>query len=160
MNRGDVVEVDWQYSDMTGGKVRPAVVVQADYLNGLIDDTILVQITSKKHGIPGTEVELDPSVETTSGLSKSCVASCINIRTFDQALVLRTIGVLSDAAMQQIEASLKMVMEIRLQRYGTHAGTTACQDQLPRHDGAELRPRRRLADPACARSGRPEGRIG
>jgi len=48
MNRGDVVEVDWQYSDMSGGKVRPAVVVQADFLNGLIDDTILVQITSKK----------------------------------------------------------------------------------------------------------------
>ncbi len=113
MKRGDIVEVDWQYSDMTGGKVRPAVVVQADYLNGLIDDTILVQITSKKHGIPGTEVELDPAVETASGLSKSCVVSCINIRTFDQRLVLRTVGMLSDAAMQDIEACLKTVMEIR-----------------------------------------------
>jgi mRNA-degrading endonuclease toxin of MazEF toxin-antitoxin module len=113
MNRGEVVEVDWQYSDMTGGKVRPAVVVQADFLNGLLDDTILVQITSKKHGIPGTEVDLDPAVETASGLSKVCVASCVNIRTFDQTLVLRTIGVLSDAAMQQIEACLKTVLVIR-----------------------------------------------
>jgi mRNA interferase MazF len=113
MNRGDVVEVDWQYSDMTGGKVRPAVVVQADYLNGLIDDTILVQITSRKHGLPGTEVVLDPAVETASGLSKSCVASCMNIRTFDQRLVLRTIGVLSDAALRQIEACLKQVLELR-----------------------------------------------
>jgi mRNA-degrading endonuclease toxin of MazEF toxin-antitoxin module len=113
MNRGEVVEVDWQYSDMTGGKVRPAVVVQADFLNGLIDDTILVQITSTKHGIPGTEVELDPAVETASGLSKVCVAACANIRTFDETLVLRTVGVLSDAAMQQIEASLKTVLAIR-----------------------------------------------
>jgi mRNA-degrading endonuclease toxin of MazEF toxin-antitoxin module len=113
MIRGEVIEVDWQYSDMTGGKVRPAVVVQADYLNGLIDDTILVQITSRKHGLPGTEVDLDPAVETSWGLSKACVASCINIRTFDQALVLRSIGVLSDATMQQIEACLKTVLSIR-----------------------------------------------
>ena len=56
MNRGDVVEVDWPFSDLSGAKPRPAVVVQADFLNGLIDDTIFVQITSTKHGIPGTEV--------------------------------------------------------------------------------------------------------
>jgi mRNA-degrading endonuclease toxin of MazEF toxin-antitoxin module len=36
MNRGEVVQVDWPYSDLTGSKSRPAVVVQADYLNGLI----------------------------------------------------------------------------------------------------------------------------
>ena len=30
MKRGDVVEVDWPYSDLTGSKIRPAVVVQAD----------------------------------------------------------------------------------------------------------------------------------
>ena len=74
MNRGEVVEVDWPYTDLTGSKRRPAIVVQADFLNGLIDDTILVQITSSRHGLPGTEVLLDPAVETDSGLSKLCVA--------------------------------------------------------------------------------------
>jgi mRNA-degrading endonuclease toxin of MazEF toxin-antitoxin module len=54
MNRGDVVEVDWLYTDQTGSKLRPAVVVQADFLNGIIDDTILVQITTTRHNIPGT----------------------------------------------------------------------------------------------------------
>ena len=112
MNRGDVVEVDWLFTDMTGSKVRPAVVVQADYLNGLIDDTILVQITTSRHGIPGTEVLLDPAVETGSGLSKVSVASCLNITTFEQLRVLRTIGSLSNAAMRQIEACLKAVLAI------------------------------------------------
>jgi mRNA interferase MazF len=112
MKRGEVVEVDWQYTDLSGSKVRPAVVAQADFLNGLIDDTVLVQITSTRHGIPGTEVLLDPAVETNSGLSKVCVASCMNISTFDQLLVLRTIGFLSDAALQKIEACLKVVLEI------------------------------------------------
>ena len=63
MNRGDVVLVDWAYSDLTGTKLRPAVVVQADFLNGLIDDTILVQVTGTRHGISGTEVEIDPAQE-------------------------------------------------------------------------------------------------
>jgi mRNA interferase MazF len=112
MNRGDVVEVDWQFSDLTGSKIRPAVVVQADYLNGIIDDTVLVQITSTKHGIPDTEVEIDPTVESSSGLSKVCVASCANVLTFDQALIIRVIGYLSPGAMSQVEFCLKKVLGI------------------------------------------------
>jgi mRNA interferase MazF len=112
MTRGEVVEIEWQFSDLTGSKVRPAVIVQADFLDGLIDDTILVKITGQRFGIPGTEVVLDPSVETASGLSKVCYASCKDILTRDQTLILRTVGVLSDAAMLQIEACLKAVLEI------------------------------------------------
>jgi mRNA interferase MazF len=112
MNRGDVVEVDWPFSDLTGSKRRPAVVVQADYLNGLIDDTILVKITGSRFAIPGTEVTIDPAVETASGLSKVCYASCKDILTRDQALILRTIGILSDPIMRQIEDCLKAVFEL------------------------------------------------
>jgi hypothetical protein len=43
MNRGEVVEVDWPFTDLTGTKPRPAVVVQADFLNGLVDDTIYIE---------------------------------------------------------------------------------------------------------------------
>lgn len=112
MNRGEVVLVDWEFSDRTGSKLRPAVVVQGDFLNQLIDDTILVQITGTKHGIPGTEVELDPTQETLSGLRQLCYASCANILTTDPAFIDQTIGLLSDAAMRQIEQCLKKVLEL------------------------------------------------
>jgi mRNA interferase MazF len=112
MSRGEVVEVDWPYSDLTGSKKRPAVVVQADFLNGLIDDTLLVQITSTRHGIPSTEVLLDPAVEMASGLRKVCVASCLNVLTMDQARLLRTIGYLSDAAVRKISDGLKIVLAL------------------------------------------------
>jgi mRNA interferase MazF len=112
MNRGEVVEVDWPFTDLSGTKPRPAVVVQADYLNGLIDDTIYIKIQGTPYAIPGTEVFLDPAVETASGLSKVCYASCKDLLTRDQALILRTVGVLSDAAMQQIDACLKKVLEL------------------------------------------------
>jgi mRNA-degrading endonuclease toxin of MazEF toxin-antitoxin module len=95
-----------------GEQTPPAVVVQADFLNGIIDDTVLVQITSTAHGIPGTEVTLDPSQETTSGLSHVSYASCPNFLTTDQALIDQTIGYLSDTAMKQIGACLKKVLEL------------------------------------------------
>jgi mRNA-degrading endonuclease toxin of MazEF toxin-antitoxin module len=112
MRRGEVGEIDGPFSDLTGSKVRPAVVVQADFLDGLIDDTILVKITSRHFGIPGIEVLIDPAAETTSGLSKRCYASCKDILTRDQTLIVRSVGVLSDAAMLQIEACLKAVLAI------------------------------------------------
>src|SRR5947199_6118410 len=112
MRRGEVVEIDWPFTDLTGSKLRPAVVVQADFLNGLIDDTILVKITGSRYGIPGTEVELDPAKETHAGLSKLCYASCNNILTRDQAILGSVIGYLSAAPMQQIEDFLKKVLEL------------------------------------------------
>jgi mRNA interferase MazF len=110
MKRGDVVLVDWPFSDLTGSKLRPAVVVQADYLNGLVDDTIYVKVTGSRFGIPGTEVEIDPATETLSGLLKVSYASCKDLLTRDQAIVHYTLGVLSGAAMRQIDVCLKRVL--------------------------------------------------
>jgi mRNA interferase MazF len=112
MNGGEVVLVDWPFSDLSGSKLRPAVVVQADFLNGLVDDTIYVKVQGHSYGIPGTEVALDPAAESASGLLKLSYASCKDLLTRDQALIHHTLGVLSDAAVAQIEASLKTVLEI------------------------------------------------
>jgi mRNA interferase MazF len=113
MSRGDVVLVDWPYSDRTGSKLRPAVVVQADYLNGLIDDTLLVQITSKAHGIPGTEVRLDPTAEPAAGLLHVSYVFCPNLLTSDPDIIDQSIGVLSGAAMSLIDACLKAALGLR-----------------------------------------------
>ena len=80
--------MDWQYSDRTGSKLRPAVVVQADFLNGLIADTVLIHITGTTRNAV-TEVEIDPAVEPQSGLVQVSYAVCNNILTIDQTLILR-----------------------------------------------------------------------
>ena len=112
MSRGEIVLVNWPFSDLSGSKLRPAVVVQADYLNGLIDDTIYVKVTGRRFGIPGTEVEIDPTVETASGLFKVSYASCKDLLTRDQSLVHHTLGLVSDMTMRQIEVCLKQVLEL------------------------------------------------
>ena len=88
------------------------MVVQADFLNGLIDDTILVQITTQVHGIPSTEVKLDPALEPASGLLHVSVASCVNLLVADPGVIDQRIGYLSDAAMLQIADRLKKVLEL------------------------------------------------
>jgi len=110
MTRGDVVLVDWPYSDRSGNKLRPAIVVQADFLNGLIDDTILIQVTSKAHGIPGTEVRIDPATEPNSGLLHVSFAFCPNVITYDESLIDQTIGTLTTSTMDQVDQCLKSTL--------------------------------------------------
>jgi len=58
------------------------------------------------------EVDLDPAVETGSGLNKFCYASCNNILTRDQGILGPVIGYLSDAVLQQIEVCLKTTLQL------------------------------------------------
>lgn len=112
MNRGDVVMVDWLYSDRTGGKLRPAVVVQANFLNNTVDDIVLVPITKTACKIGVTEVLIDPAVETNSELRFISVASCNLFMTIDQKLIPRTIGFLSSNVMWQIDDCLKVALQL------------------------------------------------
>jgi mRNA interferase MazF len=108
--RGDVVRVDWPYSDRTGSKVRPAVVVQDDNLNQRIADTILVLVSRTQRALGTTEVEIDPVVEPQCGLRYRSVISCNNLLTVDQGLVVQVLGQLSAGIMNGIDISLKAAL--------------------------------------------------
>lgn len=112
VQRGDVVMVDWVYSDRTGSKIRPGVVVQADFLNQMITDTVLIAVTRTTRGAAATEVIIDPAVDSNSGLRLVSIASCNNFITLDQVLIRRTLGYLSDATVQKIEARLKEALDL------------------------------------------------
>ncbi len=111
MRRGEVVLVPWMHSDLTVGKRRPAIVVQADFLNARLANTVLVQVTKTiRHS--ATEVLIDPAQEPASGLRFVSVASCHNFLTIQQARVEKTLGRLSAGLMQQIEARLRVALEL------------------------------------------------
>ncbi len=104
--------MDWSYTDRTDSKVRPALVVQADYLDVITDDRVLVRIGSKAYGITSTEVPIDPAQKTHSGLDNKCFVACSDILTFDQSLILRRIGILSDATLQVVDECLKAALHL------------------------------------------------
>ncbi len=110
VRRGDVVRVDWPYSDRTGSKVRPAVVVQDDALNQLIDDTLLVLVSRTRRALGATEVEIDPAVDPACGLRYRSFVSCNNLLTIEQSLIVQTLGQLSGATLLQIDACLKKAL--------------------------------------------------
>ena len=117
VRRGEIVLVDFPYSDQTGSKVRPALVVQADLWNQPLDDTILAMITSSRHRRVGAATQLVIDITTVegqqTGLRLNSVIQCENLLTYDQALILRVLGRLSAAAMQQIDACLKAALGIQ-----------------------------------------------
>jgi mRNA interferase MazF len=111
MNRGDVVLFDFPFSDRTGSKLRPAVVVQADSLNRSIDDTILALVTRTQRGGP-TEFLVDVGTPDgkLSGLFHTSVVDCKNLLTSDQKLVYTKIGILSTPMLSQLNDCLKAAL--------------------------------------------------
>ncbi|MGH8069599.1 MAG: type II toxin-antitoxin system PemK/MazF family toxin [Candidatus Entotheonellia bacterium] len=116
VRRGEVVLVDFPYSDHTGSKVRPALVVQADAWNQRLDDTILALITSSRHRGVGAATQLSIGITTTegqqTGLRLNSVIQCENLLKYDQALILRVLGRLSAIVMEQMDICPKAALGI------------------------------------------------
>jgi mRNA interferase MazF len=116
VQRGDVVLVDYPYSDRTGSKVRPCLVVQSDHNNRRLADTIVVTITSRTQHVPTEPTQLLIEVSTPagqqSGLLFTSAVQCENILTVDGNFVIRKIGTLPSDVMLQVNDCLKSALAI------------------------------------------------
>jgi mRNA interferase MazF len=116
VHRGDVVLIDHPFSDATGAKVRPALVIQSDTRNALLTETIVALITKNlKHvGTDPTQLLIDLSTVEgrASGLNVSSAVKCGKLLTIHENLIRRKLGVLSAALMQQVNDCLKSALEL------------------------------------------------
>ena len=115
MKRGDVVIVEFPYTDQQKTKKRPAVVIQADSYNAKLTTTVVAMISGNVAvASDPANVFVDPSNSNgqSSGLHGPSVIKCYNLFTISQNKVLRTIGKLSDALKQKLNACLKTALEI------------------------------------------------
>ena len=116
VQRGDIVIVDYPYSDQIRSKIRPALVVQSDIWNQRLDDTIIASITSSRHRRVGAPTQYFIDTTTTdseqTGLRFNSIVQCENLLTYNRNRILSVIGSLSDAAMQQVDACLKASLGI------------------------------------------------
>ena len=111
MVRSSWCDLALQRPNRQQGEARPSS-YKADFLNTSVDDTVLIPATKVGRALGVTEVLIDPATETASGLRFVSVASCNNFITVDQDPVGRTIGILSAATMLQIDACLKVALEL------------------------------------------------
>jgi mRNA interferase MazF len=116
VTRGDIVLATMPFTDLSGTKIRPALVVQCDVNNARLQDIIVAMITrtTKLAAIEPTQLLIDiatPEGRATRLLHSSAV-KCEHLITLDQKLVIRQIGRLSATMMIQIDQCLKAALEL------------------------------------------------
>ncbi len=115
MKRGDVVVADFPFQDPPGTKVRPALVVQNDVDNQTLENTILAMITGNLRGAArNTCVSVDPAAPADAGcgLHGPSLVKCGNLATLNQKRVLKVVGKLSNARMQEVDKALKTALAL------------------------------------------------
>lgn len=116
MKRGEVVLVDFPLASGGGSKVHPALIVQNDRGNALLQDTIVVPITSNisRAARAPTQFPIDSTSPDwkSSGLRTPSVVKCENIYTFNQSRIVATIGRFSATTMTAVDGCLKETLGI------------------------------------------------
>lgn len=115
VSRGDIVLVFVENVEGPGGKVRPALIVQADKNNARLNETIIAAITSntsRVHEPHQLLVDISTPIGTASGLLHNSAIRCERLHTVPQSDVRRVIGHLPDHVMHQADACLKVSLGI------------------------------------------------
>lgn len=112
MTRGDIVLVQYPFTDLSGSKLRPAIVVSTDAVHNSSPDAIFVLVTSTLKmpaGLP-TWVLIDVTTPDglASGLLHTSVVKCDHPMTLDKQLVKRTVGRVPPNLMALIDAAIKV----------------------------------------------------
>ncbi len=114
MKRGDVVLMDYPFNDGTGSKVRPALVVLADAYLQKLAHTVVVPITSSLSRFVGDPSQLviegNSPEGRLAGLRLRSVIQCESLLAIRKTFVIRTLGSLPSATMQQIDDCLKSAL--------------------------------------------------
>jgi len=109
-NRGDIVLVSFVFSDETGERRRPAVIVSSDAYHRSRQEAIIAAITSRTDRIlVGDHLISDWEG---AGLLFPSVATGI-IRTIKQGMIARKLGTMPQPDMQAIEDNLRNALGLK-----------------------------------------------
>ena len=108
-NRGDTVLVKFVFSDETGTRRRPAVIVSSDTYHQDRQELIIAAVTSRTDRIlMGDHLIKDWEG---AGLLFPSVVTAI-IRTIKQGMVTRKLGIMPKADMEAINDNLRVVLDL------------------------------------------------
>ena len=114
--RGDVVLLDHPFSDASGSKVRPVLVVQANARNAILADTIVALITKNTRNVATDRTQILIDLATPdgriSGLNINSAVKCGSLYTVHENHIIKKIGKLSSALMDEVDDGLKTALEL------------------------------------------------
>jgi len=109
-SRGDVVLVSFRFSDETGEKRRPAIIVSSDAYHQGRQEAIFAAITSSTDRILVGDHLISDWQD--AGLFSPSVATGI-IRTIKQSMIAKKIGTMPRPDMQAIEGNLRDALGLK-----------------------------------------------
>ncbi|MEK6257949.1 MAG: type II toxin-antitoxin system PemK/MazF family toxin [Planctomycetota bacterium] len=116
VQRGDVVFLRFPFSDGSGSKVRPAVVVQRDIDNQRLDSTVVMLITGNKT-LVGKEpghilIDIGSEDGKSSGLGFNSVVNVHALFTLHTNQIREVIGSLSASLMSLVDQQLRLSLDL------------------------------------------------
>lgn len=99
---GDLVEVPFPYTDLSGRKLQPAVVLA--YVG--MDDWLVCEVVERQRGRPG-EIEITPADLVEGDMGQNSWARPGRIRTLNESVFEERIGRLTDAKLAEILAAVR-----------------------------------------------------
>jgi mRNA interferase MazF len=108
--RGDVILVSFIFSDESGVKLRPAVIVSSDGYHRGRQEAIIAAVTSQTERLLTGDHLIANWKE--AGLISPSVATGI-IRTIKQDMIERKLGIMPPVDMRSIDSSLHAILNLR-----------------------------------------------
>ena len=105
MAKGDIVLITFPFTDLSGNKLRPAVVLAENSL-----DLTVCFITTQTGWQEDTDLLLSPS--TLNGLRKISLLRTNKIATLDRALAKGLLGRLSTNELSELNLRLKIIFQL------------------------------------------------
>lgn len=105
MAKGDIVLITFPFTDLSGSKLRPAVVLAETHL-----DLTVCFITTQLGWKEPFDIALTPTA--TNGLRKPSLIRASKIATLDRALAKGLLGTLSSLEINDLNAKLQLLFQL------------------------------------------------
>jgi mRNA interferase MazF len=105
MKKGDIVLIPFPFTNLSGRKLRPALVLAVSST-----DITVAFITTQTAWKEPFDIEIQPDAD--NGIKKSSLIRPGKLATIDKTLAIGKIGALSPSVIGQVNASLKAILQI------------------------------------------------
>lgn len=106
MKKGDIILITFPFTDLTGTKNRPALIlIDSD------EDITVSFITTQLKWQEKFDIRLEPSNE--NGLKKTSLIRLSKITTIDKELVIGKLGQLTDSEIEAVNRGLIVLLDLK-----------------------------------------------
>ena len=105
MKNGDIVLIPFPFTDLTGNKNRPAII-----LVDTLEDVTVAFISTQIHWKIETDILLQPGSQ--SGLKKESLIRLSKLATIDKRLILGRLGTIDNSTLKLVNKNLKKILKL------------------------------------------------